>query len=455
MLVNYFHVHDIIHVKRSLIFGPVVSTVSVILATTQLLSVTLQSITSDWSRSILPTFDVYVSAFYIIESFYKFYVFGFFWVRGLWDMFDSLSCAAMAFDAVEITVYSRPVRNLNLRCVAIVRSVRILHACLRYNIPREPSVLYHRMFTSFAGMTSSLVYATVFYALLSLVGSLLVCADVLPSLTELRLPAHQAWAEARPLFGSVPQGLFSMIEIIFLDDWFSSFCRPLINGGKWFSAFIVLFVVLAGSIAFTSLLFGCVVDKAVAVSVDIARNEESTNSLEQESFFNHFLGELETAIAPAMRENKLMLRVGQIEAMGKEGARIYATMQKAGVTSEDVGHAVKLIDVNGVGEVEFRMFKASLPRIRKEAQGQDIVYINVQIQNGLERACFICDDLEGLTMKTRNARSKLHSVAAIIEQRRLARVSRAQAHESDRAIAGRRHELAKSFKNLFTPTRIP
>ena len=368
-------------------------------------------------------------------------------LRSGWDLLDFTVSLSGLFAIVSTLLFGAIVRH-TLRLLLCLRLIRVIVRCSSQKYTERITPILSQTFQVFAGTFLTLAYTGAFYTLLSMVGGLLVTADVLPSLARLRSATGGAWDQARPFFASLAHSIFSLYEILFLDGWYVDFCHPLLLTGKWFSGVIALFVVFLGSLVYANLLMGCIVDRTVLITTEM--NDASKLAAENE------LDEKRIRIYESVR---LMTSGNTTDSPDVDKEIIMRTSRSDEPIRESL-HAIEMrepecktlldsLDGNGDGSISWDDLKAGLTRYHKDAQGQDIVRINTlsskaEVDTGLIQSNF--SRIEAIANSCLANMAQLHAVARALEIRR---TETKQRMELDRVRARNRAEFRKHLEITF------
>ena len=445
LFLKSYRISKVANVGSALIFNnwfhPLVLLMSIVSSCG--LTVTVSGNYSD--RSPFDIIDACISVFLIFETCTRVSAFGFFIMRDLWDFFDLLSATSLLFDVVERWVYDRHDRCMSVRFLAVSRMIRIVvevMMCASWNFQR---LLFVRLTRTIGGVASSLIYTVLFSILLALIASLLVAADMLPALTTIKSASVSPWIEVRTYFGSLPQSMFSILEIIFLDDWFSCFCRPLIAAGRWFPALVVIFVVFTGNFAFFSLLLGCIVDRAICVSHEVDKVIDNLRELREASLHKLALDRFKTRVKPS--QGYVSYRRDLIKVL-KDDPEVRNNLLNLRLNADEVVSAFMDIDKDGVDSVPFNTLLTSLSRIRHDAQGQDIVHINVLLHKSHTITEGILEAAIEVTARCSVCSRKVERITELVNQRKqLATISSIR-KELDGKAASRLRRVHSLYNSL-------
>ena len=399
----------------------------------------------------LPTLDLLAHAVCILSTAMKLASFRTLFVISVWNIVEILVSLACLFDVIEVSVFGRYSRLLAVRYFAFFPSLRIYVHLLYSGAVRIIGAQISQALQVMKNMTLVIVYTAAFNSLLALMGAFLVTADILPAVTDLHTPVAGNWMESRVLFGSVVQSYVSMVEIAILDDWYSYFCHPLIKAGRWFSAFIVLFIVSAASLAYGNLLLACMTDGAITISREVAERER------------HEIQSSKDGI-----RQQLLLRLSQLWVISKESwvdgsdtAHVRKLTQadpvitectgRLEISKDDLEWILRISDENCVDVVSRDIISVALPRIHSEAQGQDIVRINTALARAETGTIQVLENstrLHGIIKLTQTNLEALHLITTGTRASADLRVTHI---ERDYSRALYRHALRQRIASAHVP----
>ena len=399
-------------------------------------------------QSVILAFSALAFDIIIIgEAFAKLFAFRFAHLRYWWDLIDLVLSSGCLFDVVESFIFGSAARPI-FRAIVGLRLLRCFVRSIYHEKVTKLTSLFAETIEVMLGVVLTLAYTAVFFSLLAIVGGLLVTADVLPSLVELRSPTGGAWTQARPLFASLPHSVFSLYEILLLDGWYVDFCHPLLLRGKWFSAFITLFVVFAGSLAYSNLLLGCIVDRTVLVSSEMSEasvlaNENDLDESRVEVY--------ETLKALGTNANSASNRLNAelILRSVRSDSVIQGNLEAIEIRPGDCRALLNALDGNNDGFVYCDDLKAGLLRHHKDAQGQDIVRINTLSSKADIDSGLIESSLTRIDRKVTSCMANISDLHTLARTYEIRRNESARRREVDRDRANQRAEFRKHLGSTF------
>lgn len=381
---------------------------------------------------------VIVQSTFVLESVARMVSLTFIYLRSRQDLFDF--CASLLGVLwIQSVVCGAKVSEPVIWTAQLVRTVRVLDCLIRKGYTGKSSLVQFR--STLLGVLSILSYAIVFFTILAFVGGILVTADLLPSLTILRGVGMAGWTSVSSSFGSTPQSMFSVFEVMTMDNWYVSSCRPMIAGGKWLSVFTVIFAVVTGNIGFGNLLLGCIVDKTAEVSsVYIDRDRVETDSKREETNTAMLLAICRKHTAEDINLETLM-------SLMTENEDVADTAQQLDIHQSDVRQLFKAVDVNNSGVILLSDLLAGLGRLRGDAVGQDVVRINSVISKCLGVADLVGTGLDASLISARSCEISLSSLGIIGLQHGRVLTQKSLRVEQDRVRSENRMSLRRRLDN--------
>ena len=281
------------------------------------------------------------------------------------------------FDFIEIGLFGHSGRALSVRWMVILILPRIIGILISGSSESTGPRMKILFLRTIVGTVGILCYSIAFVLVLSVIAALLVVSDVLPVVSILKHPSGVAWTPVRSLLGSVTNGVYSMLQISTLDNWYSDFARPLFEAGLWLPGSVVFLLVFSSNMAYSSVVLGCMVDR----STEIAREISETRKASMEARMDIYRGNLISAMNQmiAQRPGSKLLHFSSFELFISgcdERFNVSRILRLLGLESSEITQAFKSLDLDIVQGISLKTFSEALPRLKLDARGQDLIHIN-------------------------------------------------------------------------------
>jgi hypothetical protein len=164
--------------------------------------------------------------------------------------------------------------------------------------------------------------------------------------------------------------MFSFFQIMTLDSWCVSFARPLMDGQRWFSAIVVVCLMVAGNIAYGNILIGCFVDKAIQIAGEEAERNKSLNDNQELQIREDIL----RSFRRNFEHNKMT--IDQCEHFLNNNPDLRLKFDALDITDEDIRYMWRIMDTEGLDMIAYNEFKLALERIHGLARSRDLIHIH-------------------------------------------------------------------------------
>lgn len=321
--------------------------------------------------------DMLFNALFVLVTVIRYHDSGLKYFGAFIAILELIAGMGSLFDFIEIGLFGHSGRALSVRWIVVLilpRVIGILMSASSESTGPRMKILFLR---TIVGTVGILCYSIAFVLVLSLISALLVVSDVLPVVSILKHPDGIAWTPARSLLGSVTNGIYSMLQISTLDDWYSDFARPLFEAGLWLPGSVVFLLVFSSNMAYSSVVLGCIVDR----STEIAREISETRNTSMEARMDIYRGNLITAMNQmiAQRPGTKLLHFSSFELFISgcdQHFNVSRILRLLGLESSEIIQTFKSLDLDIMQGISLKTFSEALPRLKLDARGQDLIHIN-------------------------------------------------------------------------------
>lgn len=332
-------------------------------------------------------------------------------LRDILNTIDLVAGICALFDSVRNLVYEIPALTY-LRIAWCIRVLRIFRsASLIHSASTRPSS-FAQLYRACLAVGYNIVYSAVYFIFVALLVSLFVTADILPSLPHLRIHADIPWVSARVFFGSIKNTMFSVFEAVTLDNWYTSLGRDLASSGKGLVLITMTVAVLAGNLAYTNILLGCMVDKSVELVQDTNDRSAALSRINQEGnlrlLLTKFMEYLRTQ-NNSTKQVSLQSLLDWIELNEQRATELWAL----DLGTHQVRHLFKLVDSNNIGQVRFDDLCLGFIRYRGEGSGQDLIHLSSMEAKALSLAENSLKSLTGQVESLAEIRSSIDEFLSV------------------------------------------
>jgi hypothetical protein len=376
--------------------------------------------------------------------------FGTLYIREYHDLVDFIILAANFFDLVGRSCVDRGHSQMNLaRTLVCLRGVRLVLAA-NYPANHGATLSVPQIAVSVMNrIPLTLVYTCAFYVLMATVGALLVTTDALPELSHLRCVFPAPCNQVIAFLGSLSRSGLTVFEILTLDNWFSNICQHLIYSDRWLSTWVVIIVVTVGSVGYPNILLGCVVD---SVSFSSRNAQEVTDRIrEMKSSVNreNVMTKLQEVLTNSTNNDS---RGGDRETLSRamrHDPTIITSIQASPISVADAFSLLSVLDCNNSGAIDISAIRGGIRRLGMDAQGQDVVRINVltnkiEVLQGL--VCSENHKTHGFAQACLERLGEIHSTIHQIRDRMRVRKT---SQSVDRIKASKLNEIRRHLHSNF------
>lgn len=284
----------------------------------------------------------------------------------------SLGIATMAF--VEVAILS-PIKMQGLRIVSLVRIVNLLR--LRRVI--EHSKYLKELKLVIRGMLGS--WASLCWAVIVLVGIVFVFSIWTTTLIGYQegfqdlLNDTNGWS-SEDLFGSIGRSMFTLVQIMTLDNWCSGIVRHVASREWYMIGFFSIFLLLT-TYGILNLIIAIIVEQTLTASqhseTRVKAREERARHLESETLREIFM------IADVGSHGDLGLEM--FEKACLEHAEVRWRMRTLELPLEDVKRLFQVMDGDGSRSLNMKEFMDGCSKLKGPARSKELLALQSQADN--------------------------------------------------------------------------
>jgi voltage-gated sodium channel len=331
-----------------------------------------------------------------------------------WNVFDYALVVLNVCDIV-VSVTSQP--SQAMRLASIFRALRLMRVVR--NI--KGLKVFYGLWMILQGMLDSL--RTLGWMILLLLMILYIAAVTLASVVGQSEFARERWRYSDQYVGSVWKSMWTVIQILTLDNWATDIGRPMGEVSPFSLCVAILAVVVCS--------FG-VLNIIVAVMVERMQNI----ALESKEMTSKVLEKTEHALLCSMADEFKAAELDESGEVTLEEFRKMLTvpsmtfkLRLLGLMAQEAESLFEIMDADNSGSVSPEEFVTGLQKLKGVAKGQDLVQLICFAQKTCMRASVYVDRLKELNKK------------ADIIQDRLNVVGKGMSHElKDRDASAARNE---------------
>jgi voltage-gated sodium channel len=313
-----------------------------------------------------------------------------------WNVFDYVLMVLNAMDVV-ISLTRKPEANMsaNLKLAKIFRVLRLMRVSRHIRGLKMLEMLFQGFLNSLRtlGWMFLLLLMMVYIAALTVAS---LCADI-PNISE-------RWRFADQYVGSVAKTLWTMIQILTLDNWATDIGRPLgeVSPLSLSVAIIMIIITSLGSLKL-------VISVMVRQMQEIAElGEEATKALLDKTE-NEILMSMAEEFAEADVDEYGEVTLDEFRRMlNKES--LVMKLRLLGIQAAEAESLFSIMDADDSGSVSPEEFVTGLTRLRGVAKGEDLVQLICFAQKQCVRATIFVDRLRELNKKAEQLQLRMDGV---------------------------------------------
>jgi len=285
-----------------------------------------------------------------------------------------------------------------ISALRVFRLARIIQYVKRLKAFREIWLIV----ASFASSVRSLAWMAVFIFffiymcavfLTTIVGKNDELYDVEPPSLE-----GPRWEHKR-YFGSIPRSMFSLFQIITLDNWCDEIVRPVAEKQPIVGIFFV-FYVFASSFGMINVVVGIIVENTLSTARLREIDEATVKERENSKIFN----ELREIFRQSDSEHNDSISLAEFSATF-QSTNIRKKFQKLGLSVNDTGEIFKLMDPTNKGHIYVDEFLSSCSMLIGGASAsKNVAQIAMQIDTLGRRIDMLDNELIGMETSIDNLR---------------------------------------------------
>lgn len=313
-----------------------------------------------------------------------------------WNVFDYVLVVMNAMDVV-IALTRKPSENMgaNLKLAKVFRVLRLMRVSRHLKGLKTFELLLQGYLGSMRTLGWMLLLLTmIVYIAAVTVAS--VCADI-PNLKE-----H--WRYSDQYVGSVAKSLWTMIQILTLDNWATDIGRPLAEVSP-FSLVVVIFTIIIATFGTLKLIIAVM---ARAMQEIAEQGEEATKALLDRTE-NEILMSMAEEFAEADADEYGEVTLDEFRRLLNKQSLVFK-LRLLGIQAAEAESLFTIMDADDSGSVSPEEFVTGLTRLRGVAKGEDLVQLICFAQKQCSRAIVSVDRLRELNKTAEKVQLRLDGV---------------------------------------------
>lgn len=360
--------------------------------------------------------------------------------RNLWDFFDLL-LVSMSITSTWILAFLIPSAGITLYVLST--SIRLLRILTVGRLVRI-FVSSNSLWLIVSGFVDAI--RTLFWVSILVIFILYACAVFVTITVGQDSATYEPYRiisggwDYQEYFGSVPRSMFTLFQIITLDDWANGIARHVMSNQPAMVIFFILFILIT-SYGILNVVVGIIVERTLAS----AKVNEERNQRNQEKERTRVLHDLREIFEFADKDKSGTLTIDEFRSALRK-PEVERKLKVIDLPVSDAEDLFNVLDGDGSGELSVEEFIGGCIRLKGPAKSKDLLAVQVCIQalvaklDTIEQVLNVAEN--NVEILEQGVGHILHSSQKIFNPQKdsLNRVARSLSRESSR----RPHSLSKS-----------
>jgi len=189
-------------------------------------------------------------------------------------------------------------------------------------------------------------------------------------------------------WGSVPQSMLTMFQVLTLDHWYSRIARPLIVQHPSFSIVFILFL-LVGNIGLLNLITSFIVEATLVSSADA----EERRGKERQYLDKLVMASFRAYVEQADDDNSGEIDNKELDFLTKTYI-VKDRLRLLGIAPSDLELLFTLLDESDNGKIPINKFFRGVLRLRGDAMASDLYKLHTDVSRSITRATSLVKGLD-------------------------------------------------------------
>jgi voltage-gated sodium channel len=310
----------------------------------------------------------------MIELILRLYFKGKLFFRELWNLADVV-LVVLSMLSTWIFPFVYPSTSTNLYVLSsTIRLVRIM------TVGRLVRVLsgFRDLWSVIAGFVDAiktLMWVSIFLIFILYIAAVFVTVEIgqNPDLYEPYKYVSGGW-DYQDYFGSVGKSMFTLFQIVTLDDWSNGVARHVMSNQPAMCVFFLLFILLT-SYGLMNIITGIIVERTLSAAKQNQQRFQRTQEKERARVLNH----LREIFELADKDGNGSLTIDEFRTAIRQ-PDVERKLKLIELPVADAEELFEILDHDGSGELSVDEFIGGCVRLKGTARSKDLLGVQVNVQ---------------------------------------------------------------------------
>jgi hypothetical protein len=250
----------------------------------------------------------------------------------------------------------------------------------------------------------TLLWVSIFLMFLLYIGAVFVTVEIgqNPELYEPYKHVSGGW-DYQEYFGTVGKSMFTLFQIVTLDDWSDGVARHVMSNQPWMCIFFLVFIIIT-SFGLMNVITGIIVERTLTAAKSNQVRFQRTQEKERARVLNH----LREIFEVADKDGNGSLTIDEFRSAIRQ-PDVERKLKLIELPVADAEELFSILDHDGSGELSVDEFIGGCVRLKGTAKSKDLLAVQVNVQSLAERMETIELQLSQLedTFELMDAKTKL------------------------------------------------